>query len=162
MIRQCNQNDTKRIYFIVNEAARAYEGVIPADCYHQPCMPMAELEGEMKRVTFFGWEDSGELVGIMGLEPVKDVSLIRHAYVLSSRQQSGIGSKLLQHILNTAATPRILVGTWSDAWWAVDFYKKHGFKLMSDKDELLNTYWDVPLRQIDTSVVLEIQTARSR
>jgi len=162
MIRQCNQNDTKRIYFIVNEAARAYEGVIPADCYHQPYMPMAELEGEMKRVTFFGWEDSGELVGIMGLEPVKDVSLIRHAYVLLPRQQSGIGSKLLQHILNTATTTRILVGTWADAWWAVDFYKKHGFRLMSDKDELLNTYWDVPLRQIDTSVVLGIQTAKRR
>ncbi|MFC1871396.1 GNAT family N-acetyltransferase [Chloroflexota bacterium] len=91
MIRQCHPGDTGRIYFIINEAARAYEGEIPPDCYHQPYMPMEEMEQEIKRVTFFGWEADGELVGIMGIEPIKDVTLIRHAYVLSQWQKQGIG-----------------------------------------------------------------------
>ena len=157
MIRQCRPGDTEKICHIVNEAAKAYEGVIPADCYHQPYMPMAELEAEMKRVAFFGWEEGGELVGVMGLEPVKGVSLIRHAYVLSKWQQQGIGRRLLNHIKNLVTTRRLLVGTWADAQWAIDFYKKHGFVLMPDKDELLKTYWDISQRQIDTSVVLGME-----
>ena len=156
MIRKCHSADTKKICTIINEAARAYEGVIPADCYHQPYMPMAELEQEMRRVSFFGWEEGGELVGVMGLEPVKDVSLIRHAYVLSRWQHRGIGSKLLGHILSLVTTSRLLVGTWADAGWAIEFYKRHGFTLLPDKDELLKTYWEIPQRQIDTSVVLGI------
>jgi len=156
MIRKCQPADVKRIYFIVNEAAKAYEGIIPADCFHQPYMPVDELEREMKRMTFFGWEVNGELVGVIGSEPIKDVTLIRHAYVLPRWQKQGIGSKLLNHLKGLVATSRLLVGTWADATWAIDFYQKHGFSLLPDKDELLKTYWDIPQRQIETSVVLGI------
>lgn len=156
----CQPIDTKQMYHIVNEAAKAYEGAIPADCYHQPYMPLAELEQEMKRMTFFGWKTDSKLVGVMGLEPVKDTNLIRHAYILPECQQQGIGSKLLTHLKSTVKTPRLLVGTWADATWAVDFYKKHGFRLMPNKDELLKTYWDIPQRQIDTSVVLGLDINR--
>ena len=158
MIRKCQPGDTEGIYFIINEAARAYEGMIPADCYHQPYMPMNELEEEVKRLTFFGWETSGELVGVMGFELIKDVSLIRHAYVLSRWQKQGIGSKLLDHIESLVTTSRLLVGTWADAYWATGFYQKHGFSILPDKDELLRTYWDIPQRQVETSVVLGIVT----
>jgi len=156
MIRECKPGDIDRIYFIINEAAKAYDGVIPADCYHQPYMPMDELEQEMKRMTFFGWEADGELVGIMGFEPVKDVALVRHAYVLPRWQRQGIGSRLINHLKGLVATSRLLVGTWADARWATDLYKEHGFSLLPNKDELLKTYWDIPQRQIDTSVVLGI------
>jgi len=147
--------DIDRIYFVINQAAKAYHGVIPTDCYHQPYMSLEELEREMKRITFFGWKVSGDLVGVMGFESVKDVTLIRHAYVLPQWQKQGIGSKLFCYLKGLVTTSRLLVGTWADAYWAIDFYKKHGFNLMSDKDELLKTYWDIPQRQIDTSVVLE-------
>lgn len=161
MIRQCQPHDTSRIYFIVNEAAKAYDGVIPADCYHQPYMPMDELEREMERITFYGWEVNGELVGVMGFEVVKDVTLIRHAYILPEWQRQGIGSKLLAHIEGLVAAGRLLVGTWADAW-SVGFYLKHGFRYLSDKDELLKAYWGVPRRQIETSVVLGIDISRRR
>jgi len=157
MICKCQPDDAKRIYFIINEAAKAYEGVIPADCYHQPYMPMDELEREMKRMTFFSWEINGELVGVTGFEPIKDVTLIRHAYVLPQWQGQGIGSKLLNHLKSLVATSRLLVGTWADAHWAIDLYQKHGFSLLPDKDELLKTYWDIPQRQIETSVVLGME-----
>ncbi len=156
MIRKCQAGDTKRIYFIINEAAKAYEGVIPADRYHQPYMSRDELEREMKRLTFFGWEVDGELTGVMGFETIKDVTLIRHAYVVPQWQQQGIGSKLLNYLKGLVTTPRLLVGTWADAYWAIDFYQKRGFGLLPDKDELLKTYWDIPQRQIETSVVLGI------
>ena len=156
MIRKCQVDDTQRMYFIINEAARAYDGVIPADCYHQPYMPMDELKREMKRVTFFGWELNGELIGVMGIEPIKDVTLIRHAYVLPSWQKQGIGSKLLNYLKKLVTTSRLLAGTWTDAHRAIAFYQKHGFSLLPDKDELLKTYWDIPRRQIETSVVLGI------
>ena len=157
MIRQCQPQDTERIYFIINEAAQAYEGAIPADCYPQPYMPMSELEEELKRVTFYGWEVNGEMVGIMGLEPIKDTTLIRHAYVLPRWQRQGISTKLLEYIKAMVNTRRLLVGTWADATWAIDFYKKHGFELQANKNELLKTYWDIPQRQIDTSVVLGVE-----
>lgn len=157
MIRPCSKDDIQRIHFIINETARAYDGVIPADCYHQPYMEMAELEREMKRLTFYGAELDGELVGAAGLEIIKDVSLIRHAYVLPQRQRQGMGSQLLEHIKSLVKTPRLLVGTWADAHWAIRFYRKHGFTLRPDKDELLRAYWDVPQRQIETSVVLEFR-----
>ena len=121
---------------------------------------MAELEQEMRRVSFFGWEEGGELVGVMGLEPVKDVSLIRHAYVLSRWQHRGIGSELLNHLLGLVTTSRLLVGTWADAGWAIEFYKRHDFTLLPDKDDLLKTYWEIPQRQIDTSVVLGIEVSK--
>lgn len=154
MIRQCQPEDFERIYLIINEAARAYEGAIPADRYHQPYMPREELKQEMERMSFFGWEENGELVGVMGFQPVKDVTLIRHAYVLPSWQKRGIGSKLLKHLKRLVSTRRLLVGTWADARWAIDFYQKHGFNLQTDKDELLENYWEIPRRQIETSVVL--------
>lgn len=154
MIRQCHPEDFDRIYFIINEAARAYDGAIPADCNPQPYMPREELEHEIKQMTFFGWEEAGELVGVMGFQPVRDVTLIRHTYVLPAWQQKGVGSKLLNHLKTLVSTRRLLVGTWADATWAVDFYKRHGFRLEKNKDELLETYWDIPRRQIETSVVL--------
>ncbi|MGD9118170.1 MAG: GNAT family N-acetyltransferase [Dehalococcoidia bacterium] len=157
MIRQCQPPDTERLYFIINEAARAYEGAIPDDCYPQPYMPMSELEAEMRRVTFYGWQLDGELVGVMGLEPIKDTTLIRHAYVLPRWQRQGISTRLLEYIKPLVKTRRLMVGTWADATWAIDFYKKHGFELMPDKDELLKTYWDIPQRQIETSVVLGVE-----
>jgi GNAT superfamily N-acetyltransferase len=156
MIRKCRDSDTQRIYHIINEAARAYEGAIPADRYHEPYMSLAELKREMKRMTFFGWEEDGELVGVMGMEPIKDVTLIRHAYVLPLWQRRGIAGWLLNHLKGLVATPRLLVGTWADARWAIRFYLKHGFRLLPDKDELLKAYWDIPQRQIETSVVLEL------
>ena len=161
MIRKCQLDDTERIYFIINEAAKAYEGVIPPDRYHQPYMPMDELQREIKRMTFIGWEVDGELVGLMGMEPIKDVTLIRHAYILPDYQQQGIGTKLLKHIEGMVTTSRLLVGTWADAHWAIDFYQKHGFTLLPDKDELLETYWDIPKRQVETSVVLGIDIEKS-
>jgi len=157
MIRQCQPEDFNRIYSVINEAARAYQGAIPADCYPQPYMPREELKQEMKRMSFFGWEENGELVGVMGFQPIKDVTLIRHAYVLPQWQKRGIGSKLLDHLKTLVNTRRLLVGTWADAKWAVEFYRKHGFNLELNKDELLETYWDIPKRQIDTSVVLGLE-----
>ena len=156
MIRECQSGEVKEIYFIINEAAKAYEGVIPADRYHQPYMPLAELKQEMKQMTFFGEEINGELVGVMGFQPVGDVTLIRHAYVLPPWQRQGIGSKLLDYLKQLVATPRLLVGTWAEARWAIAFYQKHGFQLLPDKDKLLRTYWNIPQRQVETSVVLGI------
>jgi GNAT superfamily N-acetyltransferase len=158
MIRRCQENETPRIYYIINEAAKAYDGTIPADCYHQPYMTEEELEQEMKRVTFYGWEADGEIVGVMGIEPVKDVTLIRHAYVLHEYQSRGIGSKLMDHLKSLTTTPRLLVGMWADAHWAIAFYRKHGFNLLPDKDKLLIDYWDIPPRQIETSVVMGVET----
>ena len=157
MIRHCQANDATKIYFIINEAAKVYDGAIPADCYHQPYMPEEELEKEMKRVIFYGWEVNGELVGIMGIEPIKNVTLIRHAYVLPQWQKQGIGNKLLNYLKGLATTSHLLVGTWAAAHWAITFYRKHGFKLLPDKDKLLADYWDIPQRQIETSVVMGIE-----
>jgi len=161
VIRNCQPDDTERIYLIINEAAKAYEGVIPPDRYHQPYMPIDELKREIKRMIFVGWEIDGELVGIMGMEPIKDVTLIRHAYILPDYQQQGIGTKLLKHIEGMVTTSRLLVGTWADAHWAIDFYQKHSFTLLPDKDELLGNYWDIPKRQVETSVVLGIDIEKS-
>ena len=157
MIRRCRQEDFEKIYSIVNEAAVAYDGAIEPDCYHQPYMPREELEEEMKRVDFYGWMVNDELVGVMGIEPVGDVTLIRHAYVLPQYQSRGIGARLLDHLKDLTVTPRLLVGTWAAAVWAIDFYRKHGFRMLSDKDDLLKKYWDIPPRQIETSVVMGIK-----
>ncbi len=157
MIRTCQPSDTQRIYFIINEAAKAYQGVIPADCYHQPYMPRDELEREIAEMTFFGWEEKGELVGVMGFQPIKDVTLIRHAYVLPRWQRQGIASHLIDNMKRLTKTSRLLVGTWADAYWAIALYEKHCFRLMPDKDELLKTYWKIPQRQIETSVVLGME-----
>ena len=122
---------------------------------------MDELIGEIERVIFYGWEVNGELVGIMGMEPIKDVTLIRHAYVLPEWQGQGIASRLLDYIKRLFTGSRLLVGTWADASWAISFYRKRGFRLMPDKDQLLETYWDIPRRQIETSVVLGIDNIQT-
>ena len=157
MIRKCQPSDTERMYFIINKAAKAYKGIIPADCYHQPYMPMDELNQEMGRMNFFGWEANGELVAVVGFQLIKDITLIRHAYVLPEWQKQGIGNKLLSHLKGLVTTSRLLVGTWADARWAIALYVKHGFTLLPNKDELLKTYWNIPQRQIETSVVLGME-----
>ncbi|MFC1980346.1 GNAT family N-acetyltransferase [Chloroflexota bacterium] len=111
---------------------------------------------KLRCMAFFGWEARGEIVGVMGFQPIKDVTLIRHAYVLPQWQKQGIGKELLSHLDGLVTTSRLLVGTWADAHWAISFYRKHGFSFLPDKDELLKTYWDIPQRQIDTSVVLGV------
>jgi GNAT superfamily N-acetyltransferase len=160
MIRPCDERDLDAIYAIINEAARAYEGVIPADRYHQPYMPMAELRHETSRMTFFGWEEEGQLTGVIGWEPVKDVTLVRHCYVLPGQQRQGVGSALMRHVMARTRTRRLLVGTWAAADWAIRFYEKHGFRLLPDGDALLRTYWHIPARQRETSVVLGYQKCR--
>jgi GNAT superfamily N-acetyltransferase len=160
MIQKCQASDISRVCFVINEAAKAYEGIIPSDRYHQPYMPLYELEREMKQMTFFGWAVNGELIGVMGFQPVRDVTLIRHAYVLPQFQRQGIGGNLLHYLTGIVTTSRLLVGTWADAHWAIAFYKSHGFHLLPNKEDLLKTYWKIPQRQIDTSVVLGINIKR--
>lgn len=141
MIRRCTDGDVLAIHAIVNEAADAYRGVIPADCWHEPYMSRAELDAEIAAgVSFSGWHESGELLGIMGLQQVRDVTLIRHAYVRSAHQGRGIGGALLE-ALSTGTKATLLVGTWAAAEWAVRFYERHGFRLVSpdEKDRLLGT-----------------------
>lgn len=108
-------------------------------------------------MIFFGWHGEGKIIGIIGFQKVKDVTLVRHAYVLPEYQRKGIGTKLLSHVKQMTKTRYLLVGTWADAVWAIQFYQKHGFQLMPEKDELLRKYWNVPQRQIETSVVLGIE-----
>jgi N-acetylglutamate synthase-like GNAT family acetyltransferase len=156
MIRQCNSLDFEAIYTIINDAAQAYKGVIPADCWREPYMSEDELQHELEAgVVFWGYEEDGELAGVMGLQQVQGVTLIRHAYVRTAKQNQDIGGRLLSYLRAQAARP-VLVGTWADAVWAVRFYEKHGFRLVSteEKDRLLNKYWSIPRRQIETSVVL--------
>jgi GNAT superfamily N-acetyltransferase len=141
---------------IVNAAAEAYRGVIPDDCWHEPYMPLSELQSEIAAgVVFWGYETADTLVGVMGVQPVRDVDLIRHAYVLPADQRHGVGGALLEHLRNLS-TRRMLVGTWAAADWAIRFYCGHGFELASParKNVLLKTYWSIPDRQIETSVVL--------
>ena len=156
MIRQCNPNDFESVYAVINDAAKAYKGIIPEDRWKEPYMPRQELQQEIDDgVVFWGYEDGGELVGVMGIQDVKDVTLIRHSYVRTTRQSEGIGSRLLFELREKTERP-ILIGTWAAAVWAIRFYEKHGFRLVSseEKDRLLKTYWSIPERQIETSVVL--------
>lgn len=156
MIRPCTDGDFGAILDVVNDAAVAYRGVIPSDCWSEPYMPAEELaEGIAAGISFWGKEVDGRLAGVMGLQPVDDVVLIRHAYVRTDRQGQGIGSQLLGTLTARAAAP-LLVGTWAAATWAVAFYQRHGFRLVSagEKDTLLARYWSIPERQMETSVVL--------
>jgi len=157
MIKKLSSKDVSIIYEVINKTARAYQGIIPEDCYHEPYMPEQELRREMASMTFFGWGQGGKIVGVIGFQPVKDVTLVRHAYVLPDYQRKGIGTKLLNHVKQMTETKRLLVGTWKDAVWAIQFYQRHGFMLMPQKDGLLRKYWNVPERQIETSVVLGIE-----
>lgn len=159
MIVQCNDADFEEIYAIINDAAWVYEGIIPADRWHEPYMPRDELRREIEAgVAFWGYKVAGELVGVMGIQPVKDVTLIRHAYVCTANQNQGIGGKLLGSLLEKSSGS-ILIGTWADAVWAIRFYEKHGFQLVTqaEKEWLLREYWSIPERQVETSVVLANQ-----
>jgi GNAT superfamily N-acetyltransferase len=159
MITKLASSDFQAILGVVNEAASAYRGVIPSDCYKKPYMPAQELKEEIDGgVEFNGIKQNGVLVAVMGIQKVKDVTLMRHAYVLSSMQRRGIGEKLLKHLINLADTKTVLVGTWQAAFWAVKFYEKNGFKLVTpkQKDALLKKYWKISPRQIETSVVLKL------
>jgi GNAT superfamily N-acetyltransferase len=161
-IRPCRDDERDAMVAIVNAAAEAYRGVIPADRWREPYMPRAELDAEIAAgVEFWGYESGGELVGVMGIQPVRDVDLIRHAYVLPAWQGRGVGSALLRHHARSAARP-VLVGTWAAAEWAIGFYRRHGFELVTPdrKAELLRSYWTIPERQIEASVVLEGASAR--
>ncbi len=156
MIRPCTRDDRDAIHAIVNDAARAYQGVIPEDRWKEPYMPMEELIHEIEAgVRFWGHEHDGELDGIVGIQAVKDVSLIRHAYVRPSAQRRGIGGQLLSR-LRSRTDGVVLVGTWAAATWAIRFYQRHGFRLVdtATKNALLRTYWSIPERQIEESVVL--------
>lgn len=156
MIRQCDLNESEMIFKIVNDAAQAYKGIIPADRWKEPYMTKEELQHEIEEgVEFWGYEEDGQLLGIMGLQHVNDVTLIRHAYVRTLNRNSGIGSKLLSH-LKTLTNKPILIGTWAAADWAIRFYEKYGFKVVSmeEKEILLRKYWNIPERQVATSVVL--------
>jgi GNAT superfamily N-acetyltransferase len=156
IIRPCSHDDRAAILAIVNAAAEAYRGVIPADRWHEPYMPLEELDGELAAaVEFWGYEEDGGLLGVMGLQSKNDVDLIRHAYVVPAGQRHGIGGALLSH-LRGLSTRRMLVGTWAAASWAIGFYQRHGFALVTpaQKTTLLKTYWSIPERQIATSVVL--------
>ena len=160
MIRQCDNSDFEIIYSIINDAAQAYKGVIPEDRWKEPYMSKDELRHEMDQgVVFWGYEEDGELVGVMGIQNIQDVSLIRHAYVRTARRNQGIGGKLLSSLRAWTTRP-LLIGTWADAVWAIRFYEKHGFRLVSpqEKSRLLKKYWSVPERQIQTSVVLAEQS----
>jgi GNAT superfamily N-acetyltransferase len=154
LIGRCNQKDEVEIFNIINESAKVYKGVIPEDRYHEPYMPLEELRKEMGKMTFFGYEEEGKFLGVAGFQPVRDVTLVRHTYVLPAYQRRGIGGKLLSHIKGLASTEQLLVGTWEAATWAISFYEKHGFRLLSNKDELLRRYWKIPERQIELSIVL--------
>lgn len=163
MIRKCNDSDIRAMFEIINDAAVAYKGVIPDDRWHEPYMSDEEIRHAIKDgVVFWGLEQEGGLAGVMGIQDKGDVALIRHAYVLTRMRRRGIGEKLLRYLAGQTAKP-ILVGTWKDASWAVAFYRKNGFHLVSDeeKDRLLRKYWSIPERQIETSVVLTNQFSRS-
>lgn len=156
VIRPCREDDRSNVLAIINAAAEAYRGVIPADRWHEPYMTSQEFDGEIAaKVVFWGYEQEGALLGVMGIQRVRDVDLIRHAYVLPGSQRHGVGAALLTHLQNLSAR-RMLVGTWTAATWAIDFYRRHGFELVSHErtTELLKTYWTISDRQIETSVVL--------
>ena len=155
-IRPCSNEERTAILAIVNAAAEAYRGVIPTDRWHEPYMDAAELEQEIADgVVFWGYETDGELIGVMGIQAMDDVDLIRHAYVRPASQGQGVGAALLLHLRGLTSRP-MLVGTWAAATWAIRFYERHGFALVSPqrKTALLKSYWTIPDRQIETSVVL--------
>lgn len=156
MIRPCDAHDFTAIRDIINDAAQAYRGIIPDDRWTDPYMSDAKLRQELKDgVVFWGWEESGNLLGVMGLQRVEDVTLIRHAYVRTVNRRQGIGGHLLSS-LRALTTDPVLIGTWAAATWAIDFYERNDFQRVapSEKDALLTRYWVIPARQAETSVVL--------
>ena len=163
MIRVCNPSDFDTIYEIINDAAQAYKGIIPEDRWHEPYMPPEELRKEIKAgIVFWGLEQNGQLQGVMGIQDKGEVTLIRHAYVRVQVQKMGFGTRLLQH-LETLTEKPILIGTWAAASWAISFYEKNDYTLVTDaeKNRLLHKYWSIPERQVETSVVLAKQAELS-
>lgn len=155
-MERCTANDFKDIYEIINDAATAYKGVIPADRWHEPYMSEAELLSQIEDcVEFWAYKEGGKILGVMGIQDRGEVTLIRHAYVRTTHRNRGIGGKLLSHLVNLTGKP-VLIGTWAEAKWAIGFYQKHGFRLLSreETNRLLLKYWAIPQRQIETSVVL--------
>jgi N-acetylglutamate synthase-like GNAT family acetyltransferase len=156
MIVPVQHSDFTIVHEIINDGASAYKGIIPADRWHEPYMSVEELQAQITDgVKFWCYLEDGKMLGVMGIQDKVDVTLIRHAYVRTAARNKGIGGKLLHHLSTLVSTP-ILIGTWADAAWAISFYKKHGYRLVSfdEKEQLLRKYWNIPLRQIDTSVVL--------
>jgi GNAT superfamily N-acetyltransferase len=153
-IRLCKRGEESEILTIINESAKAYRDAIPPDRYHEPYMPPEELRKEMSEMTFFGYEQNSSLLGVVGFQPIKDVTLVRHLYVRPEHQRHGVGRKLIEYVIGLAKTPRILVGTWKAATWAIEFYERCDFRLLSNKDVLLREYWKIPERQIELSIVL--------
>lgn len=154
--RAARDDERATIAAVINAAARAYRGVIPADCWHEPYMGDDELAAEIAAgVRFSVIEDDAAIVAVMGIQDRGEVVLIRHAYVLPAAQRRGLGTRLLEHLRATTTRP-VLIGTWAAATWAIDFYRRHGFRVITgaDKDALLARYWTVPARQVETSVVL--------
>ncbi len=163
MIRRCDERDFEQIWAVIQDGAQAYQGVIPADRLEEPYISREKLQQELDEdVLFWGFEEAEGLAGVMGSQAVQDITLIRHAYVRSASQKRGIGGQLLTHLLQLARRP-VLIGTWADAVWAIEFYKKYGFAIvkLQEKDRLLRKYWKVPERQIETSVVLADATGRA-
>jgi GNAT superfamily N-acetyltransferase len=162
VIRPCEDSEIDQVWSIINDGAQAYRGVIPADRWKEPYMSREELRHQIgEGVEFWGYEEEGPLLAVMGTQQVKDVTLIRHAYVLSSHQKRGIGGQLLTWLRGLTSNP-VLIGTWRDAVWAVRFYERQGFVRVDnqEKDRLLRRYWNVPQRQIETSIVLADQRWR--
>jgi N-acetylglutamate synthase-like GNAT family acetyltransferase len=160
MIRRCEESDFNTLFEIINDAAQAYKGVIPEDRWNEPYMPFDELMREIEDgVVFWGLEHDGQLLGVMGIQDKDDVTLIRHAYVRTGAQKMGVGTKLLRHLEGMTEKP-VLVGTWAASSWAISFYEKNGYTLVSEeeKNRLLINYWSIPARQVETSVVLANQT----
>ena len=156
MIRPTDDRDVQQIWTIINDGAQAYKGIIPPDRWKEPYMSREELDRQIaESVLFWAFDAEGEMAGVMGIQKVADFTLIRHAYVRSRSQKLGIGGKLLAH-LRTRTDDPVLIGTWADAHWAIHFYQRHGFELVSceEKDRLLRRYWNIPERQAETSVVL--------
>ena len=158
LIHEIDNSDFKIALHVVNDAASAYKGIIPSDCWKEPYMSEQEfMEEAVQGVRFYGYFEDGLLLGVMGIQQSKDVTLIRHAYVLTECHRKGIGEKLLKFLIGMAGTKDILVGTWTDAWWAVRFYKKNGFKsLHSESINALEKYWNIPRRQAECSLVLKL------
>ena len=158
MIKEYKKKDINKILNIINDASLKYKGVIPSNCWHEPYMSEDELIDEISDgVHMFGYHDNNKLISVIGIQEIKDATLIRHAYTLTSHQGKGIGSSLLEYLLKKNQKSRLLVGTWRKAEWAIQFYKKFGF-IIHSKDQstiLLKKYWKIPVKQIDNSVVLE-------
>ena len=163
IVKSDHTKDFHTIFEIINDASIAYKGIIPKDRWKEPYMPKIELETQISEgVEFWNYQENNEILGVMGIQFKQDVTLIRHAYVRTVARKKGIGGKLLKHLTAMTHNP-VLIGTWADASWAISFYKKHGFRVLPEKEKnnLLKTYWSIPERQVETSIVLASEDWKS-